>query len=202
MLQIRRGVFETNSSSSHSIIIKKKDRPLDEQIDPGWHMHMDEDDENDPRNGIIGFRDDDLEFGRDPFHFLVTWYDRLCYAIATYHTKEGVATIFEICQRRIKGFKGFDFPHDDWAHEEEDYYGYVDHQSHGLLEKVLDHYRISLEDFIFNDRYVIVIDGDEYQYFSVLTGQEFFDKNAIEHIEPASKWWRIEEDEEFADEVL
>lgn len=202
MLQIRRGVFETNSSSSHSIIIKKQDRALDEQIDPGWHMHWDEDDENDPRNGIIGFGEDDLEFGRDPFHFLVDWYDRLCYAIASYHTKAGVEKIKEICQRRIMNFRGFEFPHDDWAHEDEDYYGYVDHQSQGLLEHVLEHYHISLEEFIFNDRYVIVIDGDEYQYFNVLTEQEFFDKTAIEHIEPASKWWRIEEDEEFADELL
>ena len=38
MLQVRRGEFETNSSSSHSIIIKKKDHPLEEMIDPGWHI--------------------------------------------------------------------------------------------------------------------------------------------------------------------
>jgi hypothetical protein len=38
MLQVRRGVFETNSSSSHSIIIKKKDHQLEKMIDPGWHI--------------------------------------------------------------------------------------------------------------------------------------------------------------------
>ena len=65
MLQIRRGVYETNSSSSHSIIIKKKDRPIVKVTDPGWRMYIDEDDENNPRNGVIKFDDRDLEFGRD-----------------------------------------------------------------------------------------------------------------------------------------
>lgn len=199
MLQIRKGVFETNSSSSHSIIIKKKDHPLEEMVDPGWHMRWDEEDESDPMNGLLRFCDRDLEFGRDPFHFLVSWYDRLCYAIATYHTKDGVEKIKEICQRRILRFKGFDFPHDDWAHEDEDYYGFVDHQSHGLLEHVLEHYHISLEDFIFNDRYVIVIDGDEIQYFNVLVEQDLFNRDVVQSIEPASKWYRWKEDQENED---
>lgn len=198
MLQVRQGVFETNSSSSHSIIIKKKDHPLEEMIDPGWHI-WDGENENDPRKGLLGFGFHDLEFGRNPFHFLVSWYDRLCYAIATYHTKEGVEGIKKICSRRIKGFRGFRFPHDDWAHEDEDYYGYVDHQSHGLLEHVLEHYHISLEEFIFNDRYVIVIDGDETQYFNVLVEQDLFNKDVVESIEPASKWYRWSEDEENED---
>lgn len=200
MLQIRQGVFETNSSSSHSIIIKKQDHPLGEVTDTGWYMHWDEENEKDPRNGEISFMDNELDFGRRPFHFLVSWYDRLRYAIASYNTKEAVEMIAEICRRRIWGFRQFDFPHDNWAHEENDYYGYVDHQSEGLLKRVLEHYKINLEEFIFNDRYVIVIDGDEYQYFKVLTEQEFFNKDAIEHIEPGEKWWRMEEDEEFADE--
>ena len=199
MLQIRQGVFETNSSSSHSIIIKKQDRPIEMVADPGWHMHMNEEDENDPGNGIIRFHDNDLEFDRDPFHFLVSWYDRLAYAIASYHTKAAVDSLREICKRRIQGFRDFEFPHDDCEEAGKDDYGFVDHQSRQLLEKVLDHYHISLEEFVFNNRYVVVIDGDEYQYFETLTEQEFFNRDAIEHIEPAEKWWRMEEDEEFRD---
>ena len=34
MLKIMRSVFETNSSSSHSIIIKKQDCTMDGVIDP------------------------------------------------------------------------------------------------------------------------------------------------------------------------
>ena len=61
----------------------------------------------------------------------------------------------------------------------------------------MNHYQISLEEFIFNDRYVVVIDGDEYQYFRELTEQEFFNRNAIEHIELAEKWCTAEDDKEF-----
>lgn len=201
MLQIRQGVFETNSSSSHSIIIKKQDCPMEAVIDPEWHVYWDDRDENNPNNGYIRFwRTEDLDFEREPFHFLVSWYDRLRYAIASNNTKEGVERIREICSRRIKGFRGFSFPHDDWAHEDEDYYGYVDHQSHGLLEHVLEHYQISLEEFIFNDRYVIVIDGDETQYFTVLVEQDLFNKDVVESIEPASNWYDWNGDEEKEDE--
>ncbi len=206
MLQIRRGVFETNSSSSHSIIIKKKDRPIAKVTDPGWRMYVDEDDENNPRNGVIKFDDRDLEFDRDPFHFLVDWYDRLAYVIAAYQSRDTVETLADICRRRIPGFRGFRFPSKHWILDDEngeenaeptDYYGYVDHQSECLLEKVLNHYQVSLEEFIFNDRYVVVIDGDEYQYFRELTEQEFFNRNAIEHIEPVEKWCTAEDDKEF-----
>lgn len=207
MLQIRKGVFETNSSSSHSIIIKKQDRPLDHKtIDTTWYVHMNEDDANDPNNGVIYFDQRNLEFARDPFHFLVSWYDRLCYVVAAYQSRETVEALAEICRRRIPEFRGFRFPSKRWVFEDEDdegdakredYYGYVDHQSERLLEKVLNHYHISLEEFVFNDKYVVVIDGDEYQYFRELTEQEFFNKDAIEHIEPAGKWCTAEDDREY-----
>ena len=82
-----------------------------------------------------------------------------------------------------------------------EYYGYVDHQSHGLLEGMLEKYHLSLEEFVFNDRYVLVIDGDELQYFQTLTEQEFFDKEAIEGIESADQWYRWDKDEENDDRI-
>lgn len=42
------------------------------------------------------------------------------------------------------------------------YYGYVDHQSSGLLEEFLKSENITLVDFLGNRKYVVVIDGDEY----------------------------------------
>lgn len=41
-------------------------------------------------------------------------------------------------------------------------YGGIDHQSCDLLQNFLSDRNVSLSDFIFNRRYVIVIDGDEY----------------------------------------
>lgn len=42
------------------------------------------------------------------------------------------------------------------------YYGNIDHQSDGMLQAFLEKQHVSLEDFLFKPRYVIVIDGDEY----------------------------------------
>lgn len=42
------------------------------------------------------------------------------------------------------------------------YYGYVDHASAGLLSSFLEKKGVSLEDFLTDRRYVVIIDGDEY----------------------------------------
>lgn len=42
------------------------------------------------------------------------------------------------------------------------YYGYVDHQSSGLLEEFLKSENITLVDFLGNRKYVVIISGDEY----------------------------------------
>ena len=42
------------------------------------------------------------------------------------------------------------------------YYGYVDHQSMGLLQDFLKSENIALENFLRNKKYVVIIDGDEY----------------------------------------
>ena len=44
-----------------------------------------------------------------------------------------------------------------------------------------------------------MIDGDETQYFNVLVEQDLFNKDVVESIEPASKWYRWSEDEENED---
>lgn len=49
-----------------------------------------------------------------------------------------------------------------------DYFGYVDHQSLGLLEGFLKTEDITLKEFLFNKKYVVIIDGDEYYYFENL----------------------------------
>ncbi len=42
------------------------------------------------------------------------------------------------------------------------YYGSIDHQSMGLLQGFLERQNISLEEFLKDPRYVVIIDGDEY----------------------------------------
>lgn len=46
-----------------------------------------------------------------------------------------------------------------------DYFGYVDHQSSGLLEGFLKKNNITLKEFLFNKKYIVIVDGDEYCMF-------------------------------------
>lgn len=87
--QIRKGCFETNSSSSHSLIVTKKNsniRMTQEEIrhefylDAPWHKERHKNDEKE----VVKIDPWDNEFGRSPFNVLVTFRDKLAYAIAEY----------------------------------------------------------------------------------------------------------------------
>ena len=165
MIQIRHNVFETNSSSSHSLIMLKEDKPLAQFVDPEYLL-------ND--NGQLVLWPDMIEFGRSPFQFLTTWDERLCYAIASFPYDINMRDkIEEICYSRVMGFRGFKFSTS---------YGYVDHQSMDLLENFLNDNGISLEEFIFNDRYIVVIDGDEYNIFDTIRSLPTWNGDAVEKI--------------------
>ena len=173
MIKIRNGVFETNSSSSHSIVVTKTDSPL-ETVDPEWRM----------RDGEINFwNEDELEFGRTPFDILSNWYDRLRYAIASLG-ETSMDEIYTACKRHIPGFDHFKFPASRWENGGE-VLGYVDHQSIGLLRHTLITHNITLEDFIFNDKYIVIVDGDEYCVFNRLCDTPMFNEDAIAYVEGA-----------------
>lgn len=188
MIYIRKGVFETNSSSSHSIVMMKEGKPLktvadSNMVDADWHVNKD---------GVMDFwLEDDLEFGRSPFDMLTDWYGRLRYCIATYgDQKDKLREIEEICQRRISGFVKFKFKEDRW--ENGYYHGYIDHQSLGLLDAALEKYNIGLEEFIFDNKYIVVVDGDEYCLFNTLMDTALFNKEAVDKIVSAD--YDIEEE--------
>lgn len=191
MIYIRKGVFETNSSSSHSIVMMKGNRPTktienSNMVDGGWRIN---------KNGTLDFWfEGDLEFGRSPFDLLTDWYGRLRYAIASYaNNPEKIDELESICQRKIAGFVQFKFREDRW--ERGDYHGYVDHQSMGILGCALNQYNVSLEDFIFDDRFIVVIDGDEYCLFDTLAHTDMFNKDSIEDCVPPLRELEEEEDE-------
>lgn len=57
--------------------------------------------------------------------------------------------------------------------------GMIDHQSAGLLKSFLKNRNISLEEFLTNKRYTIVVDGDEYFEFQKYLESGFIDKDFI-----------------------
>ena len=159
-LTIRKGMFETNSSSMHSIIITKNDSNCYEE---GLKCYY---------GGRLFFSDEDLEFSRSPFQFLNTWRGKVGYAIASYcqeykkddeEAKEFISKLESIIKKHVEDFDHIELPdpEDTWYP-----FGYVDHQSEGLLQKFLSEENVTLEDFIFTPKYIVVIDGDEYCIFN------------------------------------
>lgn len=178
MKQVRLGVFETNSSSSHSISIMKKGSVPDAQSleNQFWTY-----------NGVLEEWGDDIEFGRTPFQVLTTPRERMRYAIASYATEDKFMDIEEIICRRVPTVKEIKLPEcDRWHHNYSDdntrFYGYVDHESMDVLPNFLNTHGITLEDFIFDNRYIVWVDGDEYQIKETMVDVGIVDKDNFEEL--------------------
>ena len=171
MINIRNNVFETKSSSSHNLVVFKGNYEVPDHIDPEWYVD---------NNGILKiYFQNDLEFGRAPFELLTNWYRRLCFAIAS--CPDRIKEIEEACFRHLDGVYEIQYPTDIWGNGGS-YYGYIDHQSTGLLSKVMALENITFDDFIFNDKYMVVIDGDEYCIFDTLQQTPAWNQDNVEVI--------------------
>lgn len=226
--QLRKMVFETNSSSAHSIVVTKNDvhvKPEEFHKDSNSleRIYLN-------NKGIweIAWHEEDLSFDRCPMNLLTTVEDKARYVFADYcgygANPEKVEEITEVLKKIIPGLQGIEFPkkdveayehedgtlvdpkikvHSDWDDDglhyyyikdgeqvpvkssktyfrRENSYGYVDHQSHGLVENFLRHQNISLEEFLTNRKYVIVIDGDEYDFWANFKYSGLIDVDNIE----------------------
>ena len=191
MKQIRRNVFETNSSSSHSLVITTDNEHYSrEEINKNFYV---------TKKGIVRLWESSLEFYRSPFDMLVTFKDKLRYAIASSNGNL-VDECREICKKYVDGFIDFEFDTKDyvWDSEVKDYVetnepipnygGTDDYQIEGWLKS----YNVSLEEFLTNKRYIVVVDGDEYQIFDHIKKSGLFDTSKIIHdsYEESEAEWR------------
>ena len=169
---IRQNVFETNSSSSHSIVIKKDDGYFTKE-ELSEYFILD-------NNKIdIGY-DFYLSFGRYPFNILYTPYDKMRYLLASYsNDTEKRNEINELMKSLIDNCEGIQFPkkydyndneNDDNNDNNDDntYYGDIDHQSSTILNSFIKKNNISFKDFLLQKKYVIIIDSDEYNEWNKL----------------------------------
>lgn len=194
MKQIRRNVFETNSSSSHSLVITTDNEHYTrEEINKNFYMI----------DGIVRLWESSLEFYRSPFDMLVTFKDKLRYAIASSNGNL-VDECREICKKYVDGFIDFEFDTKDyvWDSNVKDYveakspvptYGGTDDYK---IEGWLKYYNISLEEFLTNKRYIVVVDGDEYCVWSNIKNSGLVDVKKIVHDSYA------EEEEEWHKQYL
>lgn len=205
MKQIRRNVFETNSSSSHSLVITTDDEHYTrEEINKNFYM----------TDGIVRLWESSLEFYRSPFNMLVTFKDKLKYAIAS-SSGNLVDECREICKKYVDGFTDFKFDTKDyvWDSKVNDYveadepipnYGGTDDYQ---IEGWLKYYNVSLEEFLTNKKYIVVVDGDEYCVWSNIKDSGLVDVKKIIHdsYEESEAEWReqylaqLEKEKEDAD---
>lgn len=149
---IRQETFETNSSSMHSLVITKNS----DVVTP----KMFEEDYYIPKDGTLSiFSREELYFDRAPFRILSTPLEKLEYLIAQ-STKEERNTLIETFKKIYPKVKEIEFPR--YYSEEGVFYGEVDHQSKGFVKDFLEKHDISIEQFLKEKKYNIIIDGDEY----------------------------------------
>lgn len=153
--QIRRNVFETNSSSMHSLVIKKCNEYYTED-------ELREDLWLDKYNIWDIWIDDRIRFGRSPFGCLSTFESKVRYAIASLcGYKNDAAITFEeinsIVMEVIPECACIKLPVNHW--DDTIYYGSVDED---ILTPFLKEENISLKEFLINKKYVVIVDGDEY----------------------------------------
>ena len=212
-IQVRNHVFETNSSSMHSIAIVRPENLKGTMADYYGYQLVNswlKPDAEVEVNSPYVMDDDSIVFERWPFRILSTMYNKARYAIASYGDEEHFKQISDICKKLTgHGLKtptkhewkryyttglseDDEIPEDhiidDWdleldeeknEHyrldkdgnriydiesfcEEVPFYGYVDHQSMGMLQGFLKKHQITLEEFLKDPKYVVIIDGDEY----------------------------------------
>jgi hypothetical protein len=176
MKKIRYGVFETNSSSTHSLSIMSSNRLNEDNLD----YFVDECDLK------IHIDLEDCEFGWEIKDYTMA-IDKLRYAIMMVIETEckdcksvsdvmetsGFNEIEDLIISKVKGCKGIEIEnHGIERSEYEDYdgnkkhylkhNGYIDHQSVQPMKNILDFYGVSLEDFIFNMNIVLHTDNDNH----------------------------------------
>ena len=192
MIQIRDNTFETNSSSSHSLIITDFDgKYTPEEMMKGIYLWKDK-----------GTRmyESHLEFYRSPFSLLATFESKSRYAIASSqgHLADEVEKIWHKYIPNFNGFKfdmkteEYDYDKKEWVDLDEPkpiYGGTDDYQIEGWLKS----YNVSLEDFLTMRRYMVVCDGDETREWYHILDSGLVDKSHIIHDserEVAEEWKR------------
>jgi hypothetical protein len=179
--QIRRSVFETNSSSMHSLIIMKENAYYTEE-EVRQQLQLSE-------AGMLRQDERDTDFGKSPLRVLTTMKDKIFYtmgALCKYKNDEVYREICDAIRSYIPEFVDIDlklrisiYPKWKWSEEEirneygpgnymdkgsawyvKDYeLGYVNRGSN--LQSFFEEYGITVREFLCNKRYVVVTDGDE-----------------------------------------
>lgn len=176
MRQIRNSVFETNSSSMHSLVIKKSNEYYSEQeLYTNIWLH----------DGVWRIYDEEyIRFGRFPFRCLETFEGKVRYAIASLcswrsDAKEIFNNIESLVTEIIPECRSIQLPKERYFSDNEEhiYYGGVDDD---ILTPFLNRTGISLKEFLTNKKYIVIVDGDEYCIWESLKDSGLINVDEIE----------------------
>lgn len=185
MIQIRRSTFETNSSSQHSIVVSKKPFNTNEYFKSFIESLHD---------GELFVYHHELQYGRNPFQLLATFEEKLYYAMSVFYDRDLDIRkhIFEVCKSVAPEFTNFTF-----KYRNKQYVDDVDKMCDGycdddILRIYLNKNNITIEEFLLNPKYIVIVDGDEYCIWESI-------KSAFpciqEYIETDVNWEAYDEDE-------
>ena len=179
MIKMRRNAFETNSSSSHSIVVVKRNNlSKDEEPQPTRAYYDNNAYNSRPPSYKIEWWNEH-GFDRAPFEILYSWVDKALYymsdRLSWSRNKKEIDAVIDEVTKAIKTkhpeFNGFEKLTDSNGY----FLGAVDHQSLGLATKAVKN--MGLEEFLFNPKVIVVIDGDEYNIFGNLVDSGLINKD-------------------------
>lgn len=160
MRQIRRNTFETNSSSSHSLVVIKDDI-MNEMFDSKKDMFYSDTEIAKDMKWFYEFGS--WEFGRYPFRVLKDFWEKFAYAYANGYTESELNAIVEELSPSCNKVKYRNTNIDDRN-----------------LDAWLRKLGITIKEFLSNKKYVVICDGDEYCVWNDLRESGVIDSNAIE----------------------
>lgn len=178
MRQIRNNVFETNSSSMHSLVIRSDECVASIEYTPVYtdaeiieelvaHGYLNK--ECTIFKRVWG--KEEWYFGRFPYLILSSFIDKFKYACASFsYNDKKLEEVKQILQKHIPTIHDIILPEDLGT---DDY----------ALEGMLKHYNLSLEDFLLNKKYIVMSDGDEYCTWTNFIKSKIINLEAIENRE-------------------
>lgn len=189
---IRDGVFETNSSSNHTLVIREDYSQRDLQAELTSYLNMFSADvpESSYNLSVSEFYIPvflDSEFGQSE-EVIANAFEKLSYVLSAIElsTLEEQFNIRETIKKFIPNFKGFRFITSHEARDKEELgkyisialtrneIGMVDHQSLDLLPYLLATGYETLDEIIFDSRYTFIIGGDYYLFDEMYPELEHF----------------------------
>lgn len=206
MINIRLGMWETNSSSAHQIIQTTEVGTVEPLLDP---MNPESGLEKLPDGSLhISDYSDNGEWGPYPSGYLTSFDQKLMYAgndLYRYRNweawssgdgpnfaKEAYDALADL-RRDYEDILEKYFGTRDIGFLKLEYAMKTGYESDSIVAEALKTYHVTLEEFLTQKRFVVVIDGDEYYWFYYALTRGLIDKDRLVHYDD------FEDDEMMAD---